>query len=145
MSRRWLILGILIVVFVGALAGKLAFDVYQMDRARAELPTVIALLDSIDLPGGTSRVPSDAESSVNEYAASIWRYYKTDISRDEFRAQFEAQVRGLGFRDAGESQTYGGRLHTYQRGEYEFRLLIFSASREEGDLALSANWYGADR
>lgn len=140
---RLTFLGLLVLVVL-LVIGKLAWDDYQQERASLQLPEVIRIIDSLELPTGTVQI-GDSTTSTNEYATSVWRHHRNNMAEPELRQWFHDQAELLGFRFSSESLSYGGPLICYRHGEYELRLLIDANPKNGSNLAISANWYGGDR
>lgn len=139
---------ILLAVPVFLFVGKLGWDEYQQRRAAAMLPEVVGMIDAILLPPETVQVNASEPASVgsaNEYAASIWRYYKVEIPFSDLRTHIERQISQMGFTFYDESSSYGGPQFLYRKGEFEIRLCEITNPKGAYNVALSANWYGLER
>ncbi len=137
-----------VAILVFLLAGKLGWDSYQQRRAANKLPEVVAILNAISLPSGTTQVnASNVESmpSSNEYAASVWRYYKVGVPFSDLKMGVEKQIREMGFTFSEEGFSYGGPQFYYRSGEFEIRLCEITNPNGPYNVALSANWYGLER
>jgi hypothetical protein len=133
-------------LIVSSIAAKLAWDDYQFSRAQEHVPALLELMDLIGQPPGSTRIPSLYEGpSVNEYAVAVWHYYKTDQQCEYVEGHYESRALERGFVLNSTSRVPSGKRTIYIRGELEFILIANQRDSEVCEVAVSVNWYGAER
>jgi len=128
-----------------AFASKIFWDDYQMKRAMAQNPKVVGLLNQIEPFPTSSRVPSEYEGpSTNEYASSVWRYYRANSKCSDVQAHLDAEAVRNGFEFESVQRYSGNKEVFHQRGEYEMRALFEPQTDGVCSYAVSVNWYAAN-
>jgi len=130
-----------VVLMVLLFTGKLFWDEYQQNRASQKMPEVMRILDSVEIPGREIKTMP----SVNEYSASVWRYYENEIPITELKERVQEQIEPAGFSFFKRHESYGGPQYSFRKGEYEVIVAEVSGDTTTANVALSVNWYGIDR
>ncbi len=133
------IVGLMVLLFIG----KVYWDEYQHYRASQNMPELLKILDSVEIPPGGHEV--ETTTSINEYAASVWRSYEHDIPVTDLKERVWEQIEPAGFSFFQKYEAYGGSQYSFRKGEYEVIVAEVRGSSTTANVAISVNWYGLER
>lgn len=126
----------------------MVWENHHQQRAVAQLPTVISLLDQVQPFPNSTRVKNEhgERASSHEWAAAVvWRHYVSDASCSDAQAHFEDQAGRIGFRFHSDDSYNNKAAYTFRNGDYEFRFTLEPQTQSGCEISISTNWYGFER
>lgn len=145
---RWFLLLVPVAVVVCGFGAFDAWENYHRNRAVAQLPTVISLLDKVQPFPGSKRTNDQhwEQASAHKWAAAVvWRHFVSDARCSDVQAHFEGQADTIGFLPHSNDSYNNNSARTFRDGEYEFRFVLGPRLQLGCDIAISTNWYGFQR